>query len=144
MSTDSAWPVAPVLTTSYLAVLAAPPAYPATTLLTPRTCSNTPWTPQKQPPERIAVSVPVGDGVAASIPGAGAGPLVAGDGPTTVAAGWAMRAVAASSAAAAKAPPIWLWFMGRLRRCALRMPAAGGARAYVSEFAISGCQVTSA
>ena len=47
---DSAWPVVPLLTTSYCAVPAAPPWSPETALTTPRTCWNTPWTPQKHPP----------------------------------------------------------------------------------------------
>src|SRR5271167_3342236 len=53
--TDSACPVRPPLTVSYCAVDFSPPAYPAQTFFTPRTCSNTPCTPQKQPAASTAV-----------------------------------------------------------------------------------------
>jgi len=39
--TDSAWPVSPVLTSSYSAVLAEPPEYPEVALITPFVCWNT-------------------------------------------------------------------------------------------------------
>src|SRR5258708_1474525 len=54
--TDSACPVLPVLTVSYSAVLAEPPEYPAVTPVTPFTCSNTAWMPQKQPPASTTVA----------------------------------------------------------------------------------------
>src|SRR5215475_6848987 len=38
-----------------MAVPFSPPEYPARTCTTPLTCWKTPWTPQKQPPERTAV-----------------------------------------------------------------------------------------
>src|SRR5262249_53132351 len=38
-----------------MAVVFSPPEYPASTCATPLTCWKTPWTPQKQPPERTAV-----------------------------------------------------------------------------------------
>src|SRR5271167_213370 len=53
--TDSACPVRPPLTVSYCAVDFSPPAYPAHTFFTPRTCSKTPCTPQKQPAASTAV-----------------------------------------------------------------------------------------
>src|SRR5271169_4870426 len=53
--TDSAWPVRPPLTVSYCAVDFSPPAYPAQTFFTPRRCSKTPCTPQKQPAASTAV-----------------------------------------------------------------------------------------
>src|SRR5271154_7479254 len=53
--TDSACPVRPPLTVSYSAVAFSPPAYPAHTFFTPRTCSKTPCTPQKQPAASTAV-----------------------------------------------------------------------------------------
>src|SRR5947207_12776362 len=53
--TDSAWPVLPLLTISYCAVDFSPPEYPDSTFVTPRTCSKTPCTPQKQPPAMTAV-----------------------------------------------------------------------------------------
>src|SRR5262245_5194144 len=53
--TDSACPVSPVLTVSYSAVFFSPPAYPDITRRTPARCSNTPCTPQKQPPATTAV-----------------------------------------------------------------------------------------
>src|ERR1051326_5553619 len=56
MRTDSACPVRPVLTVSYCAVPADPPEYPAVALLTPFTCSNTAWMPQKHPPASTTVS----------------------------------------------------------------------------------------
>src|SRR4029077_15943378 len=56
--TDSAWPVSPVLTISYSAVLASPPEYPEVALITPFTCWKTAWIPQKQPPATTAVCSP--------------------------------------------------------------------------------------
>src|ERR1700724_248520 len=56
--TVSACPVRPVLTVSYWAVLEAPPEYPEVALMTPLTCSNTAWIPQKQPPASTAVCLP--------------------------------------------------------------------------------------
>ena len=51
ISTDSAWPVRPVLTVSILrGILAARPGEAGNHLVTPLTESNTASTPQKQPP----------------------------------------------------------------------------------------------
>src|SRR5690348_4721525 len=71
MRTDSACPVVPVLTCSYVAVSADPPAYPATTPVTPFTCSKTSCIPQKQPPESTAVACPALLALGASSAGAG-------------------------------------------------------------------------
>src|SRR5215831_3078999 len=57
ISTDSAWPVLPVPTFSYSAVLLSPPEYPDRTFFTPLVYWYTPCTPQKQPPASTAVCV---------------------------------------------------------------------------------------
>src|SRR5712691_2542934 len=69
--TDSAWPVSPVLTSSYSAVLAEPPEYPDVALITPFTCWNTAWIPQKQPPATTAVSSALVVAIGASTAGFG-------------------------------------------------------------------------
>src|SRR6266540_4512894 len=80
--TDSACPVAPVLTTVYFAVVALPPEYPETTRETPLTCLKTASTPQKQPPASTAVCSPA----AAGKPDSAAKPGI-----------WACAALAAST-----------------------------------------------
>src|SRR5262249_23594308 len=57
ISTDSAWPVLPVPTFSYSAVLLSPPEYPDRTFFTPLVYWYTPCTPQKHPPASTAVRV---------------------------------------------------------------------------------------
>ena len=74
-STASACPVVPELTCSYVGDGTRPPAYPDIADVTPRTCSNTPSTPQKQPPANTAVSSD--DTVASGTSAAGAGSATA-------------------------------------------------------------------
>src|SRR5216684_1891604 len=72
--TDSAWPVSPVLTSSYSAVLDSPPEYPEVALITPFTCWKTAWIPQKHPPATTAVCWPELVALVASTAGGGTTP----------------------------------------------------------------------
>src|SRR6186713_599662 len=59
----------PLVTISYFAVEALPPAYPETACETPCTRWNTPCTPQKQPPANTAVCMPLALAVSSAAAG---------------------------------------------------------------------------
>jgi hypothetical protein len=78
----------------------APPAYPDTASLTPFTCWNTAWTPQKQPPASTTFSCAAAESAAS--PSAGAGSATAGSAECAPAS---VKANAPTTKATQTAPP---------------------------------------